>query len=182
MLRDRSSPADDTLIVRLNGPYTFFYTARILPFFVVFGLIAALYLDGQSRSWFFSRNTTVHKPFSWLEFSFLLALVLAPLADLWLTVRRARRGAVALTVSKDGIVGAVFHMNRLVTWSEIADVTVDGKFLTVRREPRILLGRFASRGIGDIYIPVDHIDRDITEILAATRRFAPASARLVRAS
>lgn len=179
------SPArtDDTCVVRYNGRHAGFYMARILPFFIVFVLVAVLYLDGESRSWFFSRVSGRHKPFSWFEFGFLLALVTAPLADLALTLRRIRPGAIALTVSKEGITGAVLHMNRLIKWSEIADVAVVGKFLTIRRQPRSLIQKLiAGRGLGDINIPVRHIDRDATDILAATRRFAPASTPLAATS
>jgi hypothetical protein len=170
------SPArtDDRFVVRYCGWYPGFYLVRILPLFALFAILAALYLDDESRRWIFSRRSVNHKNFSWLEFGFLLALVTAPLVDLALTLKRVGRGAIALSVSPEGITGTVRHMTRLITWSEIADVAVDGKFLVVRRQPRSLLQTlFASRGHGDIRVPAHHLDRDVDDILAATRRFAP---------
>ena len=170
------SPArtDDRFVVRYSGQYPGFYLTRIPPFVVLFAILAALYLDDESRRWIFSRQSASHKPFSWLEFCFLLALVTGALMDLVLTLKRVRRGAIALSISADGITGTVRHMTRLLTWSEIADVAVDGKFLLVRRQPRSLLQKlFAHRGLGDIRVPAHQLDRNIEDILTATRRFAP---------
>lgn len=178
-----SARAEDRFVVRYSGQYTNFYLIRIQPLIVLFSLLALLYLDEESRRWIFSRNSASHKPFSWLEFGFLLALVAAASADLWLTLRRVQTGAIALSVSKAGITGSVRHRPRLLTWSEIADVAVDGKLLVVRRHPQSLLQKlFASRGLGDINIPADHLDRDIGEILGAVHRFAPAAQRRAAAS
>ena len=168
------APTDDRFVVRYCGQYPGFHLARTLPFFVLFAILAALYLDDESRRWIFSRQSSSHKPFSWLEFGFLLALVTAPLVDLALTLKGVRRGAIALSVSAEGITGTVRHINRLLPWSEIADVAVDGNFLVVRRQPRSLLQKlFASRGLGDISVSAHHLDRDVDDMLAATRRFAP---------
>lgn len=165
--------AGDKFVVRYRGQYSSFYIARILPFILVFALFAGLYLDDDSRRMTFSSYTAQHKPFSWLEFGFLLALVIAPLADLALPLKRVQPGAIALSVSPEGITGTVFHMTRLITWSEIADVTVDGKFLVVRRQPRSLFQKLiATRGLGDINIPVRHLDCGVADIVSAARRFA----------
>jgi hypothetical protein len=165
---------DDRFVVRYSGQFPGFYLARTLPFFVLFAILAALYLDDESRRWIFSRQSSRHKPFSWLEFGGLLALATVPLGDLALTLKRVHRGVIALSVSAEGITGTVRHVTRLLTWSEIADVAVDGKFLVVRRQPRSLLQKlFASRGLGDINVPAHHLDRGVDDILAATRRFAP---------
>ena len=183
--RQTQSPdcPDDALVVRYNGRHAAFYAARTLPFAFVGVLVAALYLDDQSRSWFFSRYTIQQKPFSWPEFGFLLALATAPLADLALTLRRVRPGAIALSVSREGITGAVRHTSRLVPWSEIADVAAEGSFLTIRRQPRSRLQEIlTSRGLGDINIPVRHIDSDVTDILATANRLARASARIAATS
>jgi hypothetical protein len=169
-----SARTDDKFVVRYSGQYPGFYMARILPLVAVFTVLALLYLDPEVRRLIFSRYSASYKPFSWREFSFLLALVTAPLLDLALTLRRVRRGAMALSISSDGIVGAVRHMTRLLAWNEIADVAVDGKFLVVRRQQRSLLQKLlASRGLGDISVPAQHLDRDIDVILAAVRHFAP---------
>ena len=168
--------AADRFVVRYSGEYPGFYIARILPLIVLFTLLAGLYLDDESRHLIFSRQSLGQKSFSWLEFGFLLALVTASLVDLVLTLKRVRRGAMALSVSPEGITGPVRHMTRLLTWSEIADVAVDGKFLVIRRQPRSLLQKlFAGRGLGDINIPAHHLDREVDDIRAAARRFAPAA-------
>jgi hypothetical protein len=165
---------DDPFVVRYSGRYLGFYAARALPWFFIFAIIAALYLDDEYRRWIFSRYASRPKPFSWLEFGFLIALVVAPLFDLVLTWIRVRRGAVALSISPDGITGAVFHISRLLPWNQIADVAVDGKFLVVRRQPHSLLQKlFAGRGLGDISVPAHQLDHTIGNILAATRRVAP---------
>ncbi len=167
--------AKDSFVVRYSGEYPGFYIARILPLFLLFALLAGLYLDDDSRRLIFSRQTAAHKPFSWFEFSFLLALVTAALVDLALTLKRVRRGAMALSVSSDGITGPVCHRTRLLSWSEISDVAVDGKFLVVRRQPRSLLQKFfAGRGLGDINIPAHHLDCEADDVLAAARHFAQA--------
>jgi hypothetical protein len=169
---------DATVIVRYTDRFPGFYVARILPLAVLFALFLLLYLDADARSWFFSRGSNHDKPFSWLEFSALAALVVAPLLDLALTLRRVRRGAMALALSPAGIVGPVHHTTRLLPWSEIADVTVDGKFLVVRRQPRSLLQTlFASRGLGNINVPAHHLDHGVAEILEAVRHLAPAAYR-----
>jgi hypothetical protein len=173
-----SARTDDGFVVRYSGQYPGFYLARILPFIVIFTFLAALYLDEESRRWIFSRNNSRPKPFSWLEFGFLMALVLGALADLALTLMRVHRGAIALSISLEGITGTVCHMTRLLTWSEIVDVAVDGKFLVIRRQSRSLLQKlFAHRGIGDMNIPARHLDRDVEDILAAVRRFEPVAPR-----
>lgn len=170
--------AADRFVVRYSGQYPGFYIAHILPLIVLFSILAGLYIDDESRRLIFSRQTASHKPFSWLEFGFLLALVTAPLVDLALTLKRVRRGAMALSMSPEGIKGTVCHITRLLPWSEIADVAVDGKFLVIRREPRSLLQKlFASRGLGNINIPARHLDRDVDDILAAAGRFAPLAPR-----
>ncbi len=173
------SPARaDRFVVHYTGQYSSFYLARILPLFVLFSFLAGLYLDDEYRRLIFSRQAAIHKPFSWLEFGFLMALVTAPLVDLALTLKRVRRGAIALSVSPEGITGTVRHSTRLLTWSEIADMVVDGKFLVVRRQPRSLLQKlFASRGLGDINIPAHHLDCEVDDILAAARRFTPVAPR-----
>ncbi len=172
------APTDDRFVVRYRGQYPGFYMARILPLIFLFTVLAVLYLDDESRRWMLSRNSSMPKPFSSLEFGFLLALVSGALLDLALTLARVHRGAIALSVSPEGITGTVCHMPRLLTWSEIADVAVDGKFLVVRRQPQSLLQRlFARRGLGDIRVPVHHLDRDVDDILAATRGFTPAAYR-----
>jgi hypothetical protein len=179
------SPAwgDDGFVVRYSDQYPGFYLARIFPLVLVFALLALLYLDDESRGMIFSRHSASHKPFSWFEFGFLLALMAAPLLDFALTLRRVHRGAMALSISANGIAGAVRHMTRLLPWCEIADVAVDGKFLVVRRQPRSLFQKlFASRGLGDIYVLTHHLDRDIHEILAAVRQFAPAEHRRAASS
>jgi hypothetical protein len=168
---------DDPFIVRYRGKYTGFYLARILPLTFLFAILAALYLDDDMRRWIFSHMTSKPKAFSWVELGFLLMLVAAPLIDLALTLRRARPGAVALTLSDDGITGAIFHVNRLLAWHKIADVVVDGRFLVVRRRPGPIMGSFlADRGLGEISLPARHLDRSIDEILAASRHFAPPGA------
>jgi hypothetical protein len=140
--------------------------------------LAALYLDDDSRRLIFSRQTASHIPFSWLEFASLRVFETPPLVDLALTVMRVRRGAMALSMSPEGITGPVGHMTRLLPWSEIADVAVDGKFLVVRRQPRSLLQMlFAHRGLGDINIPAHHLDSDVDDILSAVSLFAPAEFR-----
>lgn len=165
----------DKFVVRYSGQYPGFYMTRILPLFVLFAFLALLYLDDDSRRWIFSRDSGRPKPFSWLECGFLLALVAAALVDLVLTLTRVRRGAMALSVSTEGITGTVGHMTRLLTWREIADVDVDGKFLVVRRQPQSLFQQlFARRGLCDIRVVAHHLDRDVDAILAAVRRFAPA--------
>lgn len=170
-----AAQADNRLVVRYSGAYPGFYIARTLPLFVLFAFLAGLYVDDECRRLIFSRRTTIHKPFSWLEFGFLLALVTAPLVDLVLTLKRVRRGAIALSMSPEGITGPIRHMTRLLPWSEIADVAVDGRFLVVRRQARTLLQiLFAYRGLGDIYIPAQQLDCDVDEILATARRYAPA--------
>jgi hypothetical protein len=167
--------SDDPFVVRYSGRYPGFYLARTLPLFILFAILAACYLDDDNRRWIFSRYSSRPKLFSWLEFSFLLALALAPLIDLTLTLMRVRRGAIALSVSPEGITGTVIHITRLLRWSEIA-VAVDGKFLVVRRQPRSLLQKlFASRGLGDINVPANHLDRNLADIMAATRRVATPS-------
>lgn len=170
---------DDRFVVRYSGHYRGFYLARTLPFFILFAILAALYLDDEYRRWIFSRYSSRPKPFSWLEFCFLMALVSAPLIDLALTLRRVRRGEIALSVSSEGITGTVRHMTHLLPWGEITDVAVDGKFLVVRRQPRSLLEKlFANRGLGDVNLPAHQIDQDVDDILAAIRRFAPPAHRL----
>jgi hypothetical protein len=170
--------ADDGFVVRYSGQYPGFYMARILPLFALFTVLTVLYLDEESRRLIFSSYSSIHKPFSWLEFGFLLVLVTAPLLDLALTLQRVHRGAMALSISPEGITGSVFHMTRQLPWSEIADVTVDGKFLVVRRQPRSLFQKlFARRGLGDINVPAHHLDRNVGAILAAVRQFAPAQHR-----
>ena len=160
-------------VVRYSGEYPSFYFVRILPFFFVFLLLAYLYLDDEWRRLIFSSRTTIHKPFSWPEFSFLLALVTALLADLAFTLKRVRTGAIALSVSPEGITGAVCHVAQLMPWSEIAELKLEGTWLVVRRHPRSWLQKlFASRGLGDINIPAYQLDRDTGEILATARRFA----------
>lgn len=174
---------DDALVVRYRDQFPGFYLARTLPLFILFAFLAALYLDDEIRPWIFSRSSSRPKPFSWLEFGFLLALVAAPLIDLALTLMRVRPGAIALAVSPEGVAGTVRHMHRSLAWSEILDVAVDGKFLVVRRQPKSLFHAFfGSRGLGDISVPAHHLDRDVEEILAAARRFGqpqhrPAAAR-----
>lgn len=166
---------DGNFVVHYSGRYAGFYMARILPLFAVFTILALLYLDDESRRLIFSRYPSIHKPFSWLEFSVLLAFMTAPVLDIALTLARAGRGKIALSISPEGVTGAVRHMTRLLKWNEIADITVDGKFLVVRRPPRSLLQKiFAGRGLGDIFVPVHHLDRNVHEILAAVRQFAPA--------
>lgn len=115
------SPArtDDPFVVRYLSRYPSFYLVHTLPLFVLFAMLAVLYLDDDMRRWIFSRNSANSKRFSWLEFGFLLALVTAPLLDLALTLMRVRRGAVALSISKEGITGAVRHMTRLLTWNDL---------------------------------------------------------------
>ena len=182
-LADSPARADDSFVVRYSGQYPSFYIVRILPLFVLFSLLAGLYVDDEYRSLIFSRQSVSHKPFSIVEFGFLLALATAALVDLALTLKRVRRGAIALSVSPEGIAGTVRHMTRLLTWSEIADVAVDGKFLVVRRQQRSLLQKlFASRGLGDINVPAQHLDCNVDEILAAARRFAPVAHRRAAAS
>ncbi len=164
-------------MVRYSGQYPGFYLARTLPFCVLFGIFAALYLDDEYRA-FFSRQSASHKPFSWLEFGFLLALVLAPLIDLALTLMRVRRGAIALRVSPEGVTGPVLHIHQLVPWREIADVAVDGKFLVVRRQQRSLFQKlFPTRGLGNMSLPAHHLDRDVDDILAAVHLLAPVAHR-----
>lgn len=47
-------------------------------------------------------------------------------------------------------------------------MTVNGRFLVVRRRPHTLLQNlFAGRGLGDINVPARHLDRDVEDILAA---------------
>jgi hypothetical protein len=165
---------NDPFVARYRGRYHGFYLVRTLPLFVLFAVLAVLYLDDDMRRLIFSRNTSSYKRFSWLELGFLLALVTAPLLDLALTLMRVRRGAVALSVSPEGITGSVSHMSRRFTWNDIADVAVDGKFLVVRRNAHTLLQiLFAARGLGNINVPVQHLDCDVEDILAAVRRFAP---------
>jgi hypothetical protein len=171
------SPArtDDTLVVRYRDQYPGFYMARIFPLFVVLAILASLYLDDDMRRLIFSRNTANDKPFSWLEFGFLLALAAAPLLDLAITLTRVRRGTLALSVSPEGITGSVLHMTRLLTWHEIEDVAVSGKFLVVRRRPRSLLQHLlAGRGLGDIHVPARHLDREAEDILTAVHHFKSA--------
>lgn len=166
---------DDKFVVLYSGQYPAFYTARILPIFAVLAILALLYLDDERRGLIFSRKSAAAKPFSWFEFGLLLALVAAPLLDLALTLRRVHRGAVAMCVSAKGITSTVFHMARLLPWSEIADVVLDGKFIVVRRHRKTLVRRiFASRGLGDINLPEHHLDHNFGDILAAVRHFAPA--------
>jgi hypothetical protein len=163
----------DPFVVRYTDDYTGFYFARTLPWFFLFTILAALYLDDEFRRWIFSRYSSRPKAFSWFEFAFLLALVFAPLIDLGLIWLRARRGAIALLISPEGVTGAVFHISRLLPWSQIADVSVDGKFLVVQRKPRTLLHKlFASRGLGNINLAAHHLDRSVNEILATIRRMA----------
>lgn len=171
--RTGSAQTDDTLVVRYTGQYPNFYLARTLPLVAVFALLAFLYLDDEIRSMIFSRKSATFKPFSWFEFGLLLVLVTAPLLDLALTLRRVHRGALALCISRQGITGTVFHRTRLLPWSEIADVVVDGKFLVVRRHRQSLIRKlFASRGLGDINLPENHLDHSAGDILAAVRQFA----------
>ena len=166
--------SDDPFVVRYSGHFPGFYIVRTLPLFIVFAVLAVLYLDDDYRRWIFSRHTSEPKPFTWPEFGFLLALVLAPLLDLVLTSLRVRRGAIALSVSVEGITGKVCHITRLLPWRDIAEVAVDGKFLVIRRQPRSLFQKlFASRGLGDIMVPKHHLDHDAAEIMAAARRAAP---------
>jgi hypothetical protein len=164
----------DSFVVRYTGDYLGFYLVRILPLIVLFSLLAGLYLEERSRLLIFSRGNVSHKPFSVVEFGFLMALVAGGVLDLKLTLERVRAGAIALSVSHEGITGPIFHRTRLLAWDEIVDVAVDGKFLVIRREPRSVFQKlFAGRGIGDINIPAHQLDHDIQDILAAARRFAP---------
>jgi hypothetical protein len=165
-----SSPvrADDRFVARYRGRFPGFYIVRILPLFVIFAILAGLYLDDDSRRLIFSRQTANYKPFSWLEFGFLLTFLTATVVDLAFPLMRVRRGAMALSISPEGITGAVNHRTRVLAWSEIAEVAVDGKFLVVRRQPRSLLQKlFAHRGIGNINIPAHHLDCSVDDILAA---------------
>jgi hypothetical protein len=169
---------DNQYKVRYTGSLMGFYLIRILPLCLIFVVIAGLYIDDDMRRQIFSRHTTRYKPFSWFEFSVLLALVMAPLADLMLTLRRVEPGHIALSLSRDGISGAVFHMTRLIPWDEIADVTVKGAFLVVRRQPRSVFHSFLARhSFGEMRIPTHQLDRDVDDILAAVRRFSPTTDR-----
>lgn len=160
--------------VHYTGQHASFYMARIFPLFALFTVLMLLYLDEDSRRSIFSRHPSTYKPFSWLEFSCLLAFMMAPVLDLILTLTRVGPGKMALSVSPEGITGAVVHRTRLLTWDDIADVIKDGKFLVVRRQPRSLLQKlFASRGLGNINLPAHHLDRDVQSILAAVRHFSP---------
>ncbi len=174
---DRTSShdwTDDVFLVRYNGRYAAFYMARTLPIFALFTVLTLLYLDDQSRRAIFSRYGSIHKPFSWPEFSFLLVFMMAPILDLVLTLMRVGRGKTALSISPEGITGAVVHMTRLLKWDDIADVTVDGKFLVVRRQPRSLIQTlFGSRGLSNINVPAHHLDHDVQKIVAAVRRLKP---------
>ena len=162
-------------MVRYTGQYRSFFMSRILPLFVLFALLALLYLDDESRGMIFSRKSATFRPFSWFEFGLLLCLVTAPLLDLALTLRRVQRGAIALCISPQGITGTVFHTTRMLPWSEIAEVALNKKFLVVRRQRQTLIRKlFASRGIGDINVPEHQVDRNGVEILAAVRQCAPA--------
>jgi hypothetical protein len=162
-----------SFVARYTGRHSGFYMARILPFFAIFTAFVILYLDDEARRLIFSRTPSTYKPFAWPEFGFLLALAGAALLDLWLTLQRVQRGAIALSISHEGITGAVFHRERLMTWDEIADVKVKGKFLTVRRKPRTLLQALVAwRGLGDINVPARQLDHPAASILAAVREFA----------
>jgi hypothetical protein len=170
---------EDAFVARYTGQHTGFYMARILPFFAIFTAFVVLYLDDEARRLIFSRTTSTYKPFAWPEFGFLLALAAAALLDLWLTLQRVQCGAIALSISHEGITGAVFHRERLMMWDEIADVKVKGKFVTVSRKPRTLLqALIAWRGLGDINVPARQLDHPAASILAAVREFAPPGQQL----
>ncbi len=164
---------NNAFVVRYRGRYPGFYISRTIPLFILFSVLAILYLDDEFRIMIFSRYSSRPKPFSSLEFSFLLAFMMAPLLDLGLALIRVRRGALALTFSPEGVTGPVCHMTRLLRWNEIEDVAVEGKFLVVRRKSQSLLQRlFASRGLSNINIPASHLDCPVDDILATARRLA----------
>jgi hypothetical protein len=166
--------SEDRLVVSYNNSYPGFYVARTLPLFAIFAILAFLYLDDEMRRLIFSRFTSREKAFSWFEFGFLLALMFAPLLDLALTLRRVRRGAMALVVSPEGIMGSVLHKHRLLPWGEIEDVGMQRKFIVVQRKPLSLLQKvFAGRGLGNISVPVAQLDHEFHEILAAIHRYSP---------
>lgn len=171
--RDLAARSDSQFIVRYNGKNSHIW-APCLFFVAVFGALLALYLDGDTRRLIFNRNTQVFRPFSWVEFAILVGFMLTPLFDLVMTLVRCRPGEVALAMSSEGILCSVVHMPRLIAWNDIATIEEDGKYLTIRRQPRTLLQKlFASRRHGGIHIRLSSIDHDANEVFALVRRVDP---------
>lgn len=87
---DSTKQINSTFAVHYSGRYPRFYISRTLPLFLLFLVLAILYIDDEFRRVIFSRHTSRPKLFSSLEFSFLLALMTAPALDLVLALKRVR--------------------------------------------------------------------------------------------
>lgn len=128
-----------------SGVFRVHYTGRnfgpvVVPIVflsMLFAVVLSFYLNDDTR-WMFGRNLGPGKvkAFRWLEFLFFLALVIAPLFDLIVTLSYARREAVALEISKEGVTGRIFHRTKHLDWSEIDRVSDGSRTLTFHKTSR----------------------------------------------